>query len=383
MKGSIMPALKQSAVISISEANNQNSLLALEDEWNRLVKATNNEPFYRYEYIHTWLNNFTPAAKLRVLIGRTSTGELVSLLPLIAEHNSFYGLPVRQLISTANSHSCRFDLIAKDGEAAGQAFFAYLLNDPHWDLLKIIDVPQGGNAWYIYRAAQAAGFPVGNWMSQRSPYLQLPSYYQELMGEYSSQFKATIRRRRKRLEKMGKVYMECVTGGTQLINRLQESFEIEQSGWKGKQGTAIAQDQSTYNFYTELAHKTAEQGFFSLFFLKLNDKSIAFQYTLTYGDTCYLQKLGYDEQFNECSPGLLLMDEVIKDCISRGLRRVDLLGDDTYWKMKWTNQVLPHNWLFIFRRNTVGRVMQNTKFKLVPAMKKILGYWKGNNKSWR
>src|SRR6185436_19049006 len=114
-------------------------------------------------------------------------------------------LPARQTVSTANPHSCRFDLIAEDGAAAGKSFFEYLAVNNSWDMLRITDVPALGNAWHLYRAAEAAGFPVGAWESQRSPYLDLPSSYDKLLEGMNSHFRSNLRRHRRRLETMGAV----------------------------------------------------------------------------------------------------------------------------------------------------------------------------------
>src|SRR5262249_14114742 len=150
----------------------------------------------RHEFIRIWVDNFASNAKLKILTGRNRDGKLVAALPLMVERSSICGLPVRQLVSTANSHSCRFDMIAEDRESAGKKFFALLAGDNSWDSIKITDVPDGGNSWQVYRAAEEAGFPVGNWESQRSPYLQFPSSYDELLESKSSQFNANLRRRR-------------------------------------------------------------------------------------------------------------------------------------------------------------------------------------------
>ena len=118
------------------------------------------------------------------------------------------------------------------------SFFAYLAADKSWDMLKIMDVPAGGNAWHLYRAAEAAGFPVGAWESQRSPYLDLPSSHDKLLKPMNARFRANLRRRRRRLEDLGTVTVERVTGGAGLQERLDECFAIERKGWKGLDGNS-------------------------------------------------------------------------------------------------------------------------------------------------
>jgi hypothetical protein len=286
------------------------------------------------------------------------------------------GLPARQLVAAANTHSCRFDMIAEDAALAGQAFLSHLLGKPRWDLLRIIDVPEGGNAWQIYRAAEERGLPVGAWQSVRSPYLSFPSSYDELLAGKSPLFRANLRRRRRQLERLGTLNVERVTDDAMLVERLEEGFALERRGWKGKQGTAIAQEKRTRAFYTELALGAARHGHLSLFFLRLDGRAIAFHFGLVHHGIYYVPKLAYDESLKGCSPGLVLLEEAIQDGIARGLRGYDFLGDEAEWKNKWSSRVHPHHWLFIFRGNRLGRVLQKAKFEWIPAAKGTLKRWR-------
>lgn len=363
-------------IIKVVEVVDRPTFMSLEKEWNVLVKASQNEPFYRHEFIRTWIDNFAPRDKLKILTGRDNFGKLVAVLPLVIKREPMYSLPVWQLISPTNVYSCRFDLIAEVKEIAAKAFFFYLMQDKSWDILKITDVIQSGNAWEIYNFAKEAGLPTGIYESQQSPYLALPSSYDELVKNLDSKFKANLRRRRKRLQEKGNISIERIVGGEQLNSYLQQCFEIEKSGWKGRGGSATTQKDTTYGFYTQIALIAAKHNYLSLFFLKLNGKPIAFQLGFVYNNVYSLLITSYDELFKECSPSQLLMEDVLKDSISRGLKEFDFLGCDFQWKKDWTQTVRIHSWFFVFRNSGFGHVLHKTKFKLVPAVKQLLNQWR-------
>ena len=373
------PAVEASPTMAVKEVIDRSEFMALEEEWNTLVEATCDEPFYRHEFIMTWIDHFVPDAKLSILTGRDRTGRLIAAFPLMRARGFSCGLPARQTVAAANSHSCRFDMIAEDGASAGEGFFAYVAADKSWDMLRITDVPAGGNAWHLYKAAESAGFPVGTWESQRSPYLELPSSYEKLLEGMNSHFRSNLRRHRRRLESMGTVSVERVTGGSQLQNRLEECFVIEQKSWKGLEETAILQDARTHGFYSQLAQIAASRNYLSLFLLKLNGQSIAFHYGFTYGGIYYMPKLGYDQAFEAGSPGLVLFEEIMKDCIGRELKGCDFLGMDMPWKRDWTKQACRHDWLFVYRDAIFGRTLHKVKFKWIPAAKRMLHKWRRNN----
>lgn len=84
----------------------------------------------------------------------------------------------------------------------------------------------------------------------------------------------------------------------------------------------------------------------------------------------------YDEAHQECSPGRLLMNEVLKACIERGLAEFDFLGPEMVWKRDWSDRARPHHWLFLFRADWKGRALREAKFDWLPAAKEFIARWK-------
>jgi CelD/BcsL family acetyltransferase involved in cellulose biosynthesis len=172
------------------------------------------------------------------------------------------------------------------------------------------------------------------------------------------------------------VTFQRVAGGLDLEGTLEEGLLLEQSGWKGQRGTAMAQDAKTRGFYTELARDAAYKGKLALYFLRLDGRAVAFQYGLEHAGRYFLLKPGYDEGLKECSPGQLLMEEVLADCLDRGLTEFDFLGPDMVWKRDWTDHVRRHTWLYVFNDTAFGRALCAAKFRWLPAAKEVVARWK-------
>jgi CelD/BcsL family acetyltransferase involved in cellulose biosynthesis len=351
---------------------------SIEQEWNELVVRHNNSIFLRHEYLRVWIESFAPQTPLQLLTGRSPDGRLVAALPLMRQRGSLHGVPVQETIALANHHSCRFDMIAEDPAAAGNAFFRHLVDRDDWDVLRITDVPHGGQAWQLYHAARAAGFPVGVWESQRSPYLLLPpplSGSPDPAGQshraISPRQRSNARRRLRQMKMKSAVRFECLKPA-ELFSGLQDFFDVEHSSWKGRNGTACDQDQQTRAFYTRLAEVAAEREWLSMFRLILDDRTAAVHYGLIYDSSYLLPKVAFREEFSELSPGLVLMNEVIDACASRKVTSIDFLGGDDEWKLRWSSAVVPHYWLYIFRNNFKGRMLHRMKFNWGPWAKHIL-----------
>jgi CelD/BcsL family acetyltransferase involved in cellulose biosynthesis len=320
---------------------------ALEQEWDALVARTDDQPFYRHGFLRLWLEHFGADAELRVLTLRGEQGRLTAVLPMLRRPARMHGLPVRELCAAANLHSCRFDLVAEHPHQACAAFLYRLQQFDDWDVLRLPDVPEGGRADALLAAAHGMGLPAGRWSSLQSPRIVLEGRDPHA-GWGSAKFRANLRRRRRRLQEKGTVILECIEGGP---------------GWP-----------ATLGFYRALARHAAACGMLRLWLLRLDGRVIAFQFALEHDRRYLLLKPAYDESIGECSPGQLLMQDVLDDCQRRGLAEFDFLGPDMPWKRDWTDTTRPHAWLFVFR-GARGHALHALKFRLQPLAREFVKRW--------
>ena len=349
------------------------AFVALGEEWDALVERCGGGILYRNGFLRLWREHFAPGETLRVLTQRAPDGGLTAALPLLLRHTRIYGVPVRELSAMANVHSGRFDLLAEDPPEAARAFVDVLLERADWDVLRLIDVPQGGAAETLLEAAGSAGLRSGRWASINSPFIDLPTSWDEMEQTLSRHFRANMRRRWRRLSEMGAVSTDLCDGSDHAVlkARLDEGLQLEAEGWKGRGGTAICQASDTLGFYTALAKQAESEGRLRLCFLRLDGKAIAFQYALQDGPRYLLLKPTYDEAHGAVGPGHLLMEKVLQDCIARGLREFDFLGPGMPWKSDWASQSRPHDWLYLFR-GPRGRMVHGLKFRMAPMVRALL-----------
>ena len=80
-------------------------------------------------------------------------------------------------------------------------------------------------------------------------------------------------------------------------------YGLEQSGWKGKRGTAIACNRETRQFYDSVANYAAQYGYLSLYFLQQGYSVLAAHFGFTCGGGYYPLKVAYDEQLQPIRTG--------------------------------------------------------------------------------
>jgi len=345
----------------------------LADEWRELCeRATDDEPFYRPEWMRAHLRAFTRDARVSLIAVRLD-GRLHLVLPLVEEKGTVGGVPVRKLRAPVNAHGGRFDALrtaAPQGDAAIRVAWQFLKEREGWDLLEFRNTPQGSTVSELAAIAAANGFHTMQVPERPSPYVPVsddPALLSRMPP--NAKLRSQLRQARRRLAEQGPLIFRRVATADR--EALQRFYRLEASGWKGKEGSAILCHEATKNFYDEMADSAARFGYFSLYMLELNGQLLAGHYSFTHRGRCYSPKVAYDENFSQFAPGHLVMQEILRDCAARGIRDFDITGPNDDWKMKWTSETRALNHHFIFK-GVMGSTAHTFRYRLLPAVRRIL-----------
>jgi CelD/BcsL family acetyltransferase involved in cellulose biosynthesis len=183
---------------------------------------------------------------------------------------------------------------------------------------------------------RAAGYRVLTETHRRSPYIEIDRPWEVFENGISKKTRKEIERRRRRLTELGDLTLDVSNGRTDLERTLHEGLQVEASGRKGRMGTAINMDRDTLTFYEDVCRWAADEGTLRLCSLRLAGRTIAFDLSLQDGDSHYLVKTGYDEEFSRYGPGMLLRHEMLAKAFAEDLTTYEFLGSDAPWKREWT-----------------------------------------------
>ena len=339
------------------------------DEWRALCDGGGyDEPFYRPEWIGSYLRAFAPGSTVVRVTARRG-GTLVAVLALIRETASVRGIPARKLRSAGNTHTCRFDLVhAPDcGAEVLAAIWRALLEEPGWDVLELTDVPADGALVRLAQHAGGQGYLTHAAPSLTPPFLTLEGSargFEALLARLDTKFRANLRRRMRKLEAGGPVTLIATRT---VDSRLERFYALERAGWKGSERSAIACDPETRAFYDDVARSGEGFGYLCLYSLDRGSDTVAMFYGLEHRGRYYLLKTAYDESLRECSPGQLLTHEVLRDLVARGCVEFDFLGGLMDWKRDWAPDLRLLSDLHVFR-GAAGRALHALGFRLRPAV---------------
>jgi CelD/BcsL family acetyltransferase involved in cellulose biosynthesis len=129
---------------------------------------------------------------------------------------------------------------------------------------------------------------------------------QVLRDGFGSKKLKELRRQRHRLAEHGAVAFEVARGPQDVASALETFLTLEASGWKGKRGTALKQDDGDAGFIRRAASALAETGQCEIVTLRAGDTPVAAAIVLRHQDRAFYFKLGVDERFAKFSPGVQL-----------------------------------------------------------------------------
>jgi CelD/BcsL family acetyltransferase involved in cellulose biosynthesis len=121
-----------------------------------------------------------------------------------------------------------------------------------------------------------------------------------------------LRRLRHRLEEHGTVSFDVARTADEVRPALETFLQLEASGWKGKRGTALAQDAGDAIFIRRAAPALAEAGQCEIIVLRAGATPVAAGIVLRHQDRAFFFKLGIDERFAKYSPGVQLTLELTR-----------------------------------------------------------------------
>jgi CelD/BcsL family acetyltransferase involved in cellulose biosynthesis len=344
------------------------------DEWRGLCgESIDDQPFYRPEWIAAHIRAFTPKAKV-VLFAVRVEGRLCLVLPLLEERALFCGVPVKRLRAPVNGHSCRFDAVRRrgaHGEVAVTALWEHLRELSGWDLLEFEGIPSGGTLAAVASTAAQEGFLTGQVAVSESPYVPLPP---DLAGlselPVNKKLCSQLRGIRRNLGDGGRLKLQ--RAGKADRAALQRFYQLEAAGWKGARGTAIASARENLQFYDAIAESAEKLGWLSIYLLELDGRLLAGHFGLSYKGRYFSPKVAYDEGAGQWAPGHLIVEEIVRDCVARGVQEYDITGQNDPWKRKWTLQTRGQCMQYIFGKGISGRLAQWMRIRVRPGVKKFM-----------
>jgi CelD/BcsL family acetyltransferase involved in cellulose biosynthesis len=266
--------------------------------------------FYEADFAQAAAHAFGKGVKVALFF--TSAGELVLAWPFMISSKR-WGLPLRAMIGWHHNFSALgVPLIHRDHEAEALRCFLTLSrivpglprrvwmplvpdNGPFFESLKNHCAQLGLRTAMFECHARA--------MWQRGE-------RDDPLDTLSASSRSKLRQEYRRLEKVGSIVFETLDKAPDILPALEEYFELEATGWKGRVGTAIPQSAAETTFMRNAVKAYAEQERLRIHRLRIGDTTLASSITYMTGDHAWYTKISFNDQYAKNSPGSQLVLKV-------------------------------------------------------------------------
>jgi CelD/BcsL family acetyltransferase involved in cellulose biosynthesis len=195
----------------------------------------------------------------------------------------------------------------------------------------------------------------------------LPATGAQLDDCLSKSARTMFRRKLKQAEKHGPVTFSAETLDEQNWEAaIQDLIRIESSGWKRENGTSLVDLHDLRQFYEDYTRLKAASGALRAYRMQIAGQTVAIRLGAVADGRLYELKIGFDDNFRNCSPGMLLTHETLKAAIAEGLTMHEFLGGAEDWQKHWPLQIHEHvtirrypfaiNGALILGQDVLGRV---------------------------
>jgi len=122
-----------------------------------------------------------------------------------------------------------------------------------------------------------------------------------------------FRRLARRLADQGQLEYRQFGRGEPAADWILAFLALEERGWKGRAGTALASTPASRAWFERIALEAARRGRLLMHGLYLNGRALALSCKIRAGDGAYAFKIAYDEDYEQFSPGLLLeLEQIVR-----------------------------------------------------------------------
>lgn len=357
-------------------------LIALRPQWEALLeRMASDNPYLHPAWILPWWDTFG-ADHTMSAIAVWDDDTLVGLAPLMITPGRHARLPATQLQFIGIPQTDRADVLATPDrleDVIESVLEALQQPAPRWDVLTLREVPDFSPTLPVLRRlVTARGWALHERVCAHVPVLQVDRPYEELRKTFKSNIKKQTQSKRNRLKRRGEVTVvhRCSTP-EEVEADLGTIVDLEARSWKGRENVGITRTEAQRTFLKATLRQFARTGAADLAFLQVDGTPIAYHLGFRQRGRYYNYNAAFDPEWSDCSPGTVLMDEIIRgaadgdeltvlDASRSVLEHLHILA-------RWSEARHTHLELTLYAPTRYGRLLHLIHATLAPRVRAATG----------
>lgn len=307
---------------------NKDALLKLKAEWNCLARDFGT-PLLSHEWFVSCAEAFYEDGDLRVVILRNK-GKISAIAPLaLVRQNGFDRLELLGVSILQEPSGLLYD--AEDSLQVLLEAVVHL-GKP----IILLRVPHDSPVTTVLQRVTKFRGVFKKLITAGSAYIPIESDWDKYYHTITSRRRYDFMRAQRRAEENGEVRISIFSPTKmELDDCLKTALHIEKSGWKGRRGSALLFKKNLQHFFRTYCVYASQEGILRFAFLEIEGHVVAMQIAVEYNKRFWVLKIGYDETWTRCSPGIQLMMGTIRYAFDKGLKGYEFLGSDEPWLKMW------------------------------------------------
>jgi len=328
--------------LRIIDARSPEVLAEHAEAWAALLLCSSYaSPMVSYPQVSAFLETQVRDTQSWLCLFAYEDATLVGVLPLIAARSiEFPGFPVLLMKTPYDIlHTSGVGCLTPAGrEEILDVFVSYLNRMPgRWPAIRMRELLENDPTVHCLDRAgtrlRGVLTPGG-----RENHIVVPENYESYHVGMSSNFKRQLKRGRRKLDELENISFRCRETTRAPAENMRRFEEVEDKGWKGAGNSSIKANARNSKMYALAAERFHKEGWMEWNFIESGEATIAAHFGVRIHRTLFLLKICYDEEHAGCSPGNLLIENVVKQaCETRDLDEINCVADCAWhknWQMK-------------------------------------------------
>ncbi len=317
----------------------------MKDEWNALHEVSAiRVPFLKFEYMRIWWQTRGggewPQSTLALVTGRKN-GQLVGIAPLFFSLNRDQ-IPSLLLIGSIEV-SDYLDVIAREADISEflEGLFAFL-NAPGfgsgselttWQVLDWYNLLDSSPTLAaLPETARRMGWTFQEEVLQHSPYIRLPGDWETYLAGIDKKQRHEIRRKMRRIEESQVPVRWYIVDDLASLDQEAQAF-LALMAQDGDKSRFLTPPMKEHMF--NVIHCASDQDCLQLAFLEVNGEKAAGYLSFIYLNRVWVYNSGIDLQYQEYSPGWVLLSYLLKFANEKHIEEFDFMRGDEDYKYKF------------------------------------------------
>lgn len=328
-------------IISDFNSLDSHSLADIETAWNRLSSGFKT-PLLGFNWFHTCATTIHSMDQLTIVIV-SDDHEIVAIAPLCLTFESGYAR--LQILGSVSLYEPA-GLLYYDESSLRYLLRAVLQLGRPVELSRISDETLLSTVTDSIAWSNGVRFIVS---TAPSNYICTSGSWRDIEQKMSRSRHADLRRKRRRAEKIGQVDVRVLVPTLDDFDtHFETALDIEHASWKGDAGSSLVDNSVLRAFFDAYCRQACANQHLRFFFLDIDGVPVAMHIAIESDQALWILKLGYRQEYSNCSPGIALAHSSIQYCFEKGLSRYEFLGSTEGWQSAWPSQQRGYHSVLLF-----------------------------------